>query len=199
MYCSQCGKQVADDAAFCAHCGKELKAETQQEIAEEAVQQEVLQEAPQPEVIQEAPRMQTNYAQPQQPEKKKSNPMAVTAFVTTLASLFCCGGILNPLALIFSIIGLVKSKKSGKGKGFSIASLVINIIVVLLLVAVFVLPLVLSMFGATSSYFLNDLFYDISDSFSGAVDDEYDYYDIYEENPYDNYNEYDEYGYEYSY
>ena len=194
MYCSQCGKQIADDAAFCANCGKDLNAEAQQEIAEETVQQEVLQEAPQ---------VQTNFTQPQQPQQKKSNPMAITAFVTTLVSLFCCGGILNPLALIFSIIGLVKSKKSGKGKGFSIASLIINIIVVVLLVAVIVVPLVLSMFVPNSSYFLSDLFYD---SFPSAVVDDYDYdydydYDIYEE-PYDNYNEYNDYNeyiYEYSY
>jgi len=198
MYCSQCGKQIADDAAFCAHCGKDLKAEAQQEVAEEAVQQEGLQEEAQPEVIQEAPQTQAKFAQPQQPEQKKSNPMAITAFVTTLVSLFCCGGILNPLALIFSIIGLVKSKKSGKGKGFSIASLIINIIVVVLLLAVFVIPLILSLFVPTSSNFLNDLFYEMSDAFPSAVADEYNY-GIYEDDPYDSYNEYNEYGYEYSY
>lgn len=68
---------------------------------------------------------QVNNGNSQQP--KKTNGFAIAGFILSLLE----GGI---LALIFSIVGLVKSKTVNSGKGLSIAGIIISIVRMILLV-----------------------------------------------------------------
>lgn len=80
--------------------------------------------------------------------KAATNGMGVTGFVISLISLIFCCGSLSWLGLIFSIIGLNKSKTTGIGKGLSIAGLVINIIGLLYLIfwgVIFLIPFIATM------------------------------------------------------
>lgn len=67
-----------------------------------------------------------NQMQPQ----KKTNIFCILGLIFT----FC----LQPLGLIFSIIGMVQTKKSGEGgRGLAIAGLVISIVQVVIIIAAF--------------------------------------------------------------
>ena len=64
---------------------------------------------------------------------KKSNGMAIAGFVISIVSSVLCCGIFNWLSLIFSIIGLVKSKEQdGEGKGLAIAGIVISAVLLVI-------------------------------------------------------------------
>ncbi len=58
-----------------------------------------------------------------QPAVKQSNTMGLVGFIISLVSLVGCGGLLSPVSLIFSLIGLGKDPK-----GFAIAGLVLSLI-----------------------------------------------------------------------
>ena len=63
---------------------------------------------------------------------KKTNSFAIAGFVISIVSSALCCGIFNILGLIFSIIGLTKSKElDNEGKGLAIAGIVISIVVML--------------------------------------------------------------------
>ncbi|WP_025274650.1 DUF4190 domain-containing protein [Haloglycomyces albus] len=74
-------------------------------------------------------------AAPQAPEKK-SNGLAVTGLVLGIIALVLgiiplvnvISFIIAPLAIIFGIIGMVKAKKAGTGKGMGIAGLVTGVL-----------------------------------------------------------------------
>lgn len=71
--------------------------------------------------------------------KNQTNGFAIAGFVLSLVSLVCCG-ITSTLGLIFSIIGLVQSKKmDGKGKGLAIAGIVICCVFVVLVILLYAL------------------------------------------------------------
>ncbi len=55
--------------------------------------------------------------------KNNSNTMGLIGFIISIVSLVGCGGLLSPISLIFSIIGLGKQPK-----GFAIAGLVLSLI-----------------------------------------------------------------------
>lgn len=60
--------------------------------------------------------------------------MAIAGFVISLVSIICCCGSLSTFSLVFSIIGLVNSKKvNGNGKGLAIAGIIISILAYVLL------------------------------------------------------------------
>lgn len=64
---------------------------------------------------------------------KTTNGFGVAGFVISLVSTILCCGIFNWLSLIFSIIGLVNSKKmNGEGKGLSIAGIIISCVFLIL-------------------------------------------------------------------
>ncbi len=67
-------------------------------------------------------------------ESSKTNGFAVAGFVLALLSFFCCGST-SVLGLVFSIVGLVNSKKyNDNGKGLAIAGIAISCVGVLILV-----------------------------------------------------------------
>lgn len=71
---------------------------------------------------------------------KSTNGFAVAGFVISLVSTILCCGSFNWLSLVFSIIGLVNSKKmNGEGKGLSIAGIVINSVFWILIILLFAL------------------------------------------------------------
>lgn len=76
---------------------------------------------------------------------KSTNGFAVAGFVISLVSTILCCGSFNWLSLVFSIIGLVNSKKmNGEGKGLSIAGIVISSVFLVLTILLFA-------FGVTAS------------------------------------------------
>lgn len=73
----------------------------------------------------------TVQSSPIQIEQKKSNALAIIGFV------FSFFGAYSIFGLILSIIGLIKSKNlDGKGKGFSIAGIVISLLMIVTCLAV---------------------------------------------------------------
>lgn len=71
---------------------------------------------------------------------KSTNGFAVAGFVISLVSTILCCGSFNWLSLVFSIIGLVNSKKmNGEGKGLSIAGIVISSVFLILTILLFAL------------------------------------------------------------
>lgn len=69
---------------------------------------------------------------------KTTNGFAVAGFVISLVSTILCCGSFNWLSLVFSIIGLVNSKKmNGEGKGLSIAGIVISSVFLVLTILLF--------------------------------------------------------------
>ena len=84
MYCSNCGKELCDEAYVCTNCGCLLK---------------------------EEPILEEN-------KKEKANGMAIAGFV--------CSFLFPVLGWVFGGIGLSNAAKmNGKGKGLSIAAIVI--------------------------------------------------------------------------
>lgn len=73
----------------------------------------------------------TVQSSPVQIEQKKSNALAIIGFV------FSFFGAYSIFGLILSIVGLIKSKNlDGKGKGFSIAGIVISLLMIVSCLAV---------------------------------------------------------------
>lgn len=116
-FCSNCGKEVSKESKFCANCGKEISTEEVTSVTEVSKED----------------------VENQNQVVKQSNPLAITGFVISLVSLLCCGGTAW-LSLIFSIIGLIESKKKNNaGKGLAIAGIVISTILLVLLFICYVL------------------------------------------------------------
>ena len=109
-FCSKCGCEVQESNKFCTNCGNDL--------SEATVKSE---------------------PQVSEPKQSNTNGLAIAGFVISLVSLLCCGGTAW-LGLIFSIIGLVESKKkNGAGKGLAIAGIIISIILLIFLIALYAL------------------------------------------------------------
>ena len=100
MFCTKCGKEINDNSKFCVHCGASLTNET----ATTPVMTPVVETT---ETVNNA-----------EPVKKKSNGLAVAGLV--------CSFFIPLLGWIFGGIGLSKSKETGKGKGMSIAAIIIS-------------------------------------------------------------------------
>ena len=122
MFCSNCGKETNENMISCAGCGYTPKGLQPQ---------------------------QTTYQQPQQQpyppyiQKQKYNGMAIAGFVISIVNIFCAG-LLFIFGLIFSIIGLVQTNKSGElGKGFAIAGVIISVVYTLLLVLLIVFAVIM--------------------------------------------------------
>lgn len=112
-YCRYCGSSIDESNKFCSNCGANLAFD--QSLDNPSINQ---------------PNSKINNSQ-----NPTSNGMAISGFVISLVSLFCCCGLLSWLSLIFSIIGVVKAKDlENRGKGLAIAGIIISALTLLLLV-----------------------------------------------------------------
>ena len=127
MFCKNCGKEIANDAAFCPYCGTKIKCENSYSNT-----------------INASPYTYT----PQPAPKDTSNTIAIVGFV--LSFFFCLAG------LICSIIGYKKAKEEGfDNKGLAIAGIVISAIelaVVVLYIFIFVITIGIIIGGAGALY-----------------------------------------------
>ncbi len=123
MFCKYCGGQIADDALFCPNCG------AKQTASNEAVQKEQYTESN----YQQATDYNENTSAPQE---NKKNVMAILGFIFSF--------LIPLLGLIFSIIGLSKSKQTLSGKGFAVAGIIISVVtmVINLITLIAVIPLI---------------------------------------------------------
>ena len=115
MYCRNCGKQIDDAAAFCPYCG--AKTDVAEAPASDGFFDSPSQSAP-GEGYTYSPPPAGYYQQPSSGYEEQSNGMALAGFI--------CAFFFPVLGWIFGGIGLSRSKKcGGKGKGLSIAAIVI--------------------------------------------------------------------------
>lgn len=116
--CDHCGSLNPDNTKFCSNCGAALP-----EIVSE----------PAPHYVSTPDNGGYTYDQPvnsyntsYNTDNRTVSALAVTGFVISLVSIFCCG-LTAVIGLIFSIAGLIAaSKKEKKGMGLAIAGLIIN-------------------------------------------------------------------------
>lgn len=113
MFCSNCGQKLDDNAVTCPNCGAEtgvspaVGAEKPAEQAGEPRQQQAQQYQP--------------------PRESESNGFAIAGLI--------CAFFIPILGLIFSCIGLNRSKKmNGDGKGLSIAGIVISVLAIVIII-----------------------------------------------------------------
>lgn len=113
MFCSNCGQKLDDNAVTCPNCGAEtgvspaVGAEKPAEQAGEPRQQQAQQYQP--------------------PRESESNGFAIAGLI--------CAFFIPILGLIFSCIGLNRSKKmNGEGKGVSIAGIVISVLAIVIII-----------------------------------------------------------------
>ncbi len=130
MFCSQCGTNNADGAAFCAGCGAPL--ENEQTVKQEAPVQDtpVQPEAP----VYQAPQndFQPSYNPTPNPELPGKG-MGIAGMILGIASIvFMCTFY---LALPCAIVGLIlscsangKAKKAGMKNGFAVAGIITSAI-----------------------------------------------------------------------
>lgn len=147
MYCSHCGKQISEKAVICVHCGILLK------------------EGELPEIL--------SRKQPEQAvqQPKKVNGLALAGFITAVSSvgLGTLSVFINAIsytglnfqfffavplivALVLSIIGTVKAKKTKSGMGFGIAGIVISAGTIVIAILYFVFLVMLA--TAALAFFL---------------------------------------------
>lgn len=133
MFCKYCGGQIADGALFCPNCG------AKQTSSNDSVQKEQYTESN----YQQATDYNENTSAPQENRK---NVMAILGFIFSF--------FIPLLGLIFSIIGLSKSKQTLSGKGFAVAGIIISVVtmvinLITLIVVIPLLPEIISSFEAS--------------------------------------------------
>lgn len=135
MYCSSCGSLINEGQSFCANCGAPVPAKAAQPVAQ--VQQPVVQ--PQQPAVQPQSVVQSQAVTPQPVSAspapvKKSNGMAITAFVLGIFTL-CFAWIIfvNAISVftglagaILAIIGL--NKKNCSVKAMAVIGLIASLI-----------------------------------------------------------------------
>ena len=134
MYCPKCGKEITDDSMHCVHCGEK--------VAEEPVAQP----QPQPVYVQQP---QPIYVVPQQPTQPKENVLAIISLVAS-----CLGfvtGLGFVVGIVLGVLGLKEAKKTGNGKGLSMAGLIIGIIGTAVIVLSVAIPILVYLISALLS------------------------------------------------
>lgn len=95
MFCSNCGKQIPDNSAFCLNCGTAFSQPQQPQYPP--------QYQPQP----------GGYMPPQKPAEEPGKGLAIASLVLGIVSFLCFAYISGPLAIIF---GCVANSKGYRGK-----------------------------------------------------------------------------------
>lgn len=113
MYCKNCGSIIDQGAQFCRACGARVDPEEPMQEPAQKAEPVSVQNA------QVAPR--TVYIQaPPTPAPPQSNEMAIIGFAMAF--------VMPLIGLIFSIIGLKKSKSGAPNRGFALAGVIISAI-----------------------------------------------------------------------
>ena len=125
MFCKSCGAELPKDSKFCSFCGATVEEQPTENSPAETQQ-------PTPETNTVVNELQTSAT------GKKFSGKAIAGFVLSLVGLFIAGLPCGILGIIFCSNGL-KESSSGeyRGKGLSIAGLVISIIDIVLIMSIF--------------------------------------------------------------
>lgn len=154
MFCPNCGNVVDDDAVTCEHCGNKMVEEVAEPVAETVA--EVTAETPVAEKAcqycgtmvpedtqicpvcnQEAGGKQVETVPTEKPVPVKPNVFALISLILSCVNMIfaipgaflCIPPVGSIVSLVLGIIGAKKSKKlEGKGKGLSIAGIILSII-----------------------------------------------------------------------
>ncbi len=119
-FCTNCGSQLPEGANNCTNCGTAVAQATPAvEVVTETVP-----------VVEPAP---VAAPAPAAPAAAPGKGMAIASLVCGLVALFCSGGTLSILALIFGII----AKKQGSKSGMATAGIVLGAVgIALMIIAV---------------------------------------------------------------
>ena len=124
-YCTKCGNVVNENDNFCGYCRNSLNNNIEQMNNQNMINNgvnSVNQDMNQTQSINNSQNINT----------VKTNGLAITGFIMSIASpTFCCG-LLSLSSLIVSIIGLIKVNKTKEnGKGLAIAGIIISAVTIL--------------------------------------------------------------------
>ena len=120
-FCTNCGAKLSNGQEFCSSCGNKVSRENNVAVNNDT-----------------------------STSKKTTNGFSIAGFIVSIVSSILCCGSFNIISIVLSIIGLIKAKDYGSGKGFAIAGIIISVVMLLLW---FVLGIVLS-----NEEFLNEIF-----------------------------------------
>ena len=137
MYCSNCGKQIENEAGFCTSCGTKISNGMNEE------ETATVQNAQNPNTInynnQEYPYLA--YSNEQNSENVKLKPFstkAIIGFILPFIGYFVAGIICGIVGIVLCSLALKEVEAKGmRGKGLAIAGLVLSIICTVVCVGYF--------------------------------------------------------------
>ena len=166
MNCINCGKELSDGSAFCEQCGAAQQPEAQPQYQQPQYQQPQYQQPQYQQPQYQQPQYQYNpayqqggqyYADPNAMAPQKStDPISVVGFICSLATwLFSTLSIANSvfstftlialiMGLVFSPIGISRTKTRYKGRGLAIAGLVVSLVYLVLVIVVIIAAVALA-------------------------------------------------------
>ena len=131
--CKYCGCQNDDNTKFCTNCGAQFP--DQEPVSAPASSWQ-------------RPTSESAYTPAGIPEPQTYSALAITGFIISIVSIFCCG-VTALIGLIFSLIGLfVSLKKTKKGTAFAVVGIIISGILTLFIL----LSIIVSWTAITTAY-----------------------------------------------
>ena len=131
--CEYCGCQNDDNTKFCTNCGAQFPDQEPVSAPASSWQQ---------------PTSESAYTPADIPEAQTYSALAITGFIISIVSIFCCG-MTALIGLIFSLIGLfVSLKKTKKGTAFAVVGIIISGILTLFIL----LSIIVSWTAITTAY-----------------------------------------------
>lgn len=153
-FCSNCGQELKENVNFCPNCGNSLKKEDNVDNNSE-IKFFSKNDETNNNLNDDNYKTNCNLNSNSSDVNAKSNMFAIIGFTLSLCS-FITVGLTSFWGLIFSIIGLVNSKKYEKsGKGFAIAGIIISLLFLIMLIAFYSLFI----FGTSSGQVTNPNIY----------------------------------------
>lgn len=133
-FCTNCGKEIPEDANACPFCGAMVNPNMAVPFQGAPVQNVAVAPAGMAQGVPGNPGatviVNNNAA-------TRSNGWAIGGLISSIISLVFCCGCFNVITLIVSIVGLIKAKDyNGEGKGMSIAGIIISAIGVIWIILI---------------------------------------------------------------
>ena len=168
MFCSKCGKEIADNSQVCGYCGTPVTARTsygqqntqntQQSVYGEPKPSYTGQSQNQSYSYQNGQYQNTGYGAPQNMDGGATG-LGIASMVLGIVSLLlsCCASTwwLTLLAAVLSIVfGILSIQKNSGGKGMAIAGIICSIIslvigIIVLIVGAALITFLAALFGGT--------------------------------------------------